>query len=66
MEILSPKFPGRLLICSSCGAVLVYNEHDIYGSDVYCPLCKQPTKIDYDKDYNGVIEENGNDSQNIE
>lgn len=61
MEVLSPKFPGRLLICQNCGALLSYNEHDIYGSDVYCPLCKAKNTIDYDKNYNGIIKGDANE-----
>ena len=55
MEILSTKFPGRILICGSCGCLFAYNENDIYGQDVYCPLCKQKNTIDYDKKYDGII-----------
>ena len=40
MIVFSEKYPGRILICQNCGALLGYNEHDIYGNDVYCPICK--------------------------
>ena len=55
MNILSPKYPGRIAICSFCGALLSYNDNDVYDNIIYCPLCRQPTKIDYDKNYDGVI-----------
>ena len=58
MEVLSPKYPGRIIVCSSCGALLAYKDNDVYESTVYCPLCKQPIKIDYDKNYDGIIKEN--------
>lgn len=57
MQILSEIFPGRILICSECGCLFSYNEKDIYGSDVYCPLCKQKNIIDYNKNYDGIIQE---------
>ena len=64
MEVLYPKYPGRIVICSSCGALLGnIKEQDIYGSNVYCPLCKQPTAIDYDKNYDGIIKEQKSDGQ---
>ena len=55
MEVLSAKFPGRILICEKCGALLAYNSGDIYGNLVYCPLCKAANKIDFDKEYDGII-----------
>ena len=57
MIVFSEKYPGRILICQNCGALLGYNEHDIYGNDVYCPICKQKNSIDYDKNYDGIIKE---------
>ena len=57
MEILSPKYPGRILICDKCGALLAYNNADIYGNLVYCPLCKNGNQIDFDKNYDGIIKE---------
>lgn len=63
MEVLSPKFVGRIATCSSCGALLSYNDNDIYDATIYCPLCKQPTKIDYDKNYDGVVKNDKSDSE---
>jgi len=42
MEVLSPKYPGRMIICEGCGALLGHiQEADIYAENlVYCPLCK--------------------------
>ena len=57
MIVLSEKFPGRILICQNCGALLAYNSGDIYGDLVYCPLCKFANKIDFDKNYDGIIKE---------
>ena len=59
MVVLSEKFPGRIYICDTCGALLAYNDKDVYGNQVYCPLCKQPHTLDYDKNYNGVVENKG-------
>ena len=58
MIVLSEKFPGRILICQNCGALLGdIKEKDIYGNDVYCLICKQKNPIDYDKNYDGIIKE---------
>lgn len=46
MEVLYPKFPGNILICNKCGALLSYTKRDIYGGNlVYCPLCKNANQI---------------------
>lgn len=58
MQVLSPKFPGRILICDRCGALLAYNEADVYGVNlVYCPLCKNANEIEYNKNYDGMVKE---------
>ena len=57
MEVLFPRFPGRIVICSSCGALLRYNDADVYDSTIYCVLCKQPTHVDYNKNYDGIVKE---------
>lgn len=58
MKIISPTFVGNLVICSECGALLSWeNDHDVYDGDIYCPICKAKTHIDYDKNYNGIIKE---------
>ncbi len=55
MRVISQDFIGRLIICSNCGALLEWEDKDIYGEDIYCPLCKQKTHIDYNKNYDGII-----------
>lgn len=56
MQVLSPVFVGRILVCQQCGALLNYKESDIYGTNlVYCPLCKYANEILYDKNYNGEV-----------
>ena len=56
MQVLSPVFVGRILVCQRCGALLNYKESDIYGTNlVYCPLCKHANEILYDKNYNGEV-----------
>ena len=57
MTIFSPKHPGLICICERCGCLFSYQNTDIYGDLVYCPLCKKDNKIDYDKNYNGIITE---------
>ena len=62
MIVYSEKYPGRIIICENCGCLYGYNEHDIYGHDVYCPLCKAKTTIDYDKNYDGIVKEKTNEN----
>ena len=58
MVVFSKTYPGRILICSKCGALLGYNETDIYGANlIYCPLCKNCNEIDYAKGYDGIVVE---------
>ena len=57
MRVISPKFLGRLITCSSCGALLQWDDNDVYDGVVYCSICKQPTPVDYDKKYDGIIKE---------
>ena len=41
MTILSQTYPGFILVCKECHALLGYTSKDIYqGKFVYCPLCK--------------------------
>jgi DNA-directed RNA polymerase subunit M/transcription elongation factor TFIIS len=64
MQVLSPTFPGLILICEQCGALLSYNKTDIYGANlVYCPLCKHANEIEYDKNYDGIVTEEKKDVQ---
>ncbi len=57
MEVISQKFPGLLLICQECGALLGYKMSDIYGNLVYCPLCKAANTVETDKNYDGIVKE---------
>lgn len=59
MEVLTNKFPGRICICSNCGALMAnIQESDIYSDNiVYCPLCKTGNYIEYSKSYDGVVKE---------
>lgn len=58
VEIIYPKFPGRILICYNCNALLAYKEEDIYSKNiVYCPVCKCSNEIEYNKEYNGIVVE---------
>jgi len=54
MIILSKAFPGLLATCDKCGSLLAYNAKDIYGTVIYCPLCKNAIEVPLDKEYNGV------------
>ncbi len=55
MRVISQDFIGRLIVCSNCGALLEWEDKDVYDGDIYCPLCKQKTHIDYDKNYDGIV-----------
>lgn len=62
MQVLSQKYPGRTLICDQCNALLAYNNSDVYGANiVYCPLCHHANEIEYDKNYDGIVEEEKKD-----
>lgn len=55
IKVLSPTYPGFICICEKCGCLFSYQNADIYGNLIYCPLCKKDNKIDYDKNYNGIV-----------
>ena len=57
MKVLTRKHPGLIIICSGCGALLNYTPADIYGTVIYCPLCKATTEVPYDKGYDGFVKE---------
>lgn len=63
MEVLSQKYPGIMIICQGCGAVLAnIQKGDIYGANlVYCPICKHANEIEFDKNYDGVVMEEKKD-----
>ena len=58
MEVLTRTHPGLYIICDGCGALLAnIQKSDIYGANlVYCPLCKHQNLLEYDRNYNGIIE----------
>ena len=66
MEVLSQKHPGIMIICQGCGAVLAnIQRSDIYGANlVYCPLCKFQNLLEYDRNYDGIIENPKNLEEN--
>ena len=59
MEVLSQKYPGIMIVCQGCGAVLAnIQRSDVYGANlVYCPLCKYANEIEYDKNYEGEVKD---------
>ena len=57
MRVISQEFLGRLITCQNCGALLEWEDKDVYGSDIYCPICKKSNHIDYDKNYDGIVKE---------
>ena len=63
MEVLSQKYPGIMIICQGCGAVLAnIQRSDIYGANlVYCPLCKYANELEFDRNYDGIITEEKKD-----
>lgn len=61
MQVLFPKYPGLLVICSGCGALLQYTPKDIYGTVIYCPQCKATTEVPMNKEYDGIIKEEKKD-----
>lgn len=57
MIVFSQTYPGLILICEGCGALLGYKPADIYGNLVYCPICKHANAVNIDKNYDGIIKE---------
>ena len=48
ITVLSQKYPGSLLFCQECHALLAFKAADLYeGKYIYCPVCraKNETKI---------------------
>lgn len=64
MEVLTRTHPGLYIICDGCGALLAnIQKSDIYGANlVYCPLCKYQNIMEIDKNYDGIVKEEKNDS----
>jgi DNA-directed RNA polymerase subunit M/transcription elongation factor TFIIS len=55
MKVILSQFPGHILICDQCGALLQYTMADVYGNNlVYCPICKYGNEIEYDRNYDGT------------
>lgn len=63
MEVLSNKYVGIICICEECGSFLAnIQESDICAENiVYCPVCKHGNHILYNKNYDGIVQENKND-----
>ena len=57
MKVLSTKHPGLWFICEQCSALIVdVKDNEIYeDSYVYCPICKNKQKLEYNKSYNGIV-----------
>jgi hypothetical protein len=56
-QIFSKVYPGLICICEKCGCLFGYQNEDIYGNLVYCPLCKNGNTIEYDRNYDGIIKQ---------
>ena len=61
MQVITKSYPGLIVCCSGCGALLKYSPADVYGQVIYCPLCKASTEVALNKDYNGLIKEEKKD-----
>ena len=62
MQVLFSKFLGLTLTCEQCGALLGYNDKDVYDHYIYCPICKHTNMVNYDKDYDGIVKGENNDT----
>jgi len=60
MIVLSEKYVGLFCICEGCGALIAkIQPSDIYADNLlYCPLCKHQNKLNYNKNYDGIVKEN--------
>ena len=57
MQVITKSYPGLIICCSGCGALLKYSPADIYGQLIYCPLCKASTEVPFIKNYDGLVKE---------
>ena len=56
MKILSPTYPGSILICSDCGCLFAYNQSDLYENQfVYCPVCHIRQRANLNLNYEGEV-----------
>ena len=57
MIVLSNRHPGIYFVCENCGSVVIdVKDNEIYeNSYVYCPICKNKQKLEYNKSYNGIV-----------
>ena len=64
MKVLSNKYPGLFFVCEQCFALIGnIHENEIYENEyAYCPICHNKQKLEYNKSYNGIIQENKNDA----
>ena len=57
MIVLSPKPVLLLHVCEFCGAVLSYDENDIYEDKyIYCPVCSTKQECALQKTYDGGVQ----------
>lgn len=66
MEVLSQKYPGIMIICQGCGCLIGnIKPSDIYAENlIYCPLCRFQNTLEFNKSYDGIIENPKNLEEN--
>ena len=58
MVILSKNYSGLVAYCDRCKALLGWTSADVYGTVIYCPICKNQIEVPLIKEN----KENGNNN----
>ena len=58
MVILSKNYSGLVAHCDRCRALLGWTSTDVYGTVIYCPICKNQIEVPFDKSYNDSMQKN--------
>lgn len=62
MKLLNPRYFGQIARCNSCGALLGYEPNDVdTNQNIKCPACGFTIWVPFNPNYEGVIEDNGNE-----
>ena len=60
MKLLTQRYFGLIARCNSCGALLGYEPNDVDKEQhIKCPQCGFTIWVPFNPNYEGVIEDNG-------
>lgn len=58
MVVLSQNYGGLVAYCDRCRALLGWKAEDVYGTIIYCPICKNQIEVPFNKNYNDSTQKN--------